>query len=692
MAADSGLCHQSGLGEGKDDDASAIVGGGGCTASGGDGGSAGVEFGGRVFEIDEASLVLEEDDFAVALAAELDADGALGEVGVTDEFSIFVNFAIAVGTADAGRRGNDSGEHGIGMGGLEESLDGGVGSAEIVHGGDHSLMEDIALDGIAGIGGGPTSGKDEGGENGEGGRELGHDQFSCKIFVKGTGSGVRGTGVLVFSEEGVYFFRVVEFGIAKNTLKRELRVANSGWVVIIRVSRILSMGKLYGFGRFRYTEVTNPYRSLTVMDGNAIGILVAKVVLALIIMQMLLGLISYLILLERKTAAWIQDRVGPNRTGPKGLLQPIADGVKFILKEEFIPLNADKFLFILAPIAILTPAMVGFAVIPWGGILKGGSSVLGLWSFPTDFPFMVSNASVGVLVVVAMAGLATYGVVLGGWASGSKYSFLGGLRATAQMLSYEVPLALALMCVLLTVGTLNLETMTESQAHYWFGLIPKWNIFVHPLAAFIFTTAIFAEANRTPFDLAECESELVGGYHTEYSSMKFALFFLAEYASMITGSAVMIALFLGGWHLPWIDKLIYHADQPAVGNWIDVLIKFTVFWGKVVAFMFFYMWIRWTLPRFRFDQLMNLAWRGMIPVSLAALLVTGLVVYLEKAIDLQHPSIWILIANFILFGIALLVIGRRPTTQNKRVPVPNSRYNPQFTQELAAQAAAEAAL
>jgi NADH-quinone oxidoreductase subunit H len=425
-----------------------------------------------------------------------------------------------------------------------------------------------------------------------------------------------------------------------------------------------------------------------------IGPLIAKVVLAIIIMNLLLGLISYMILLERKTAAWIQDRVGPNRTGPKGLLQPIADGVKFILKEEFIPHNADKFLFLLAPVAILTPAMCGFAVIPWGGILNKGSSVLGLWNFPANFPFMVSNVSAGVLIVVAMAGLATYGVVLGGWASGSKYSFLGGLRAAAQMLSYEVPMSLAIMTVLLYVGTLNLETMVEYQAHYWFGIIPKWNIFMHPVAALIFTVAIFAEANRTPFDLAECESELVGGYHTEYSSMKFALFFLAEYASMITGSAVMIALFLGGWHLPWIDKLIYHgADQPAAGNWVDVLIKFTVFWGKVVVFLFFYMWVRWTLPRFRFDQLMHLAWRGMIPVSLAALMITAFVVYLQHEVHLHYAPLWILVGNIALFGLALGVLAKRPAkAPNKRMPVPNSRYNPQFAKEIAAQAAIDAAL
>jgi NADH-quinone oxidoreductase subunit H len=312
--------------------------------------------------------------------------------------------------------------------------------------------------------------------------------------------------------------------------------------------------------------------------------------------------------------------------------------------------------------------------------------VLGLWSFPENFAVMVSNTSVGVLVALAAAGLATYGVVLGGWASGSKYSFLGGLRATAQMLSYEVPLALSLMAVLLTVGTLNLETMVESQTSYFLGFIPRWNIFIHPMAALIFITSIFAEANRTPFDLPECESELVGGYHTEYSSMKFALFFLAEYASMITGAAVMVALFFGGWHLPWIDLIVYKGSQPAVTGWIGVLVKFAVYWGKVTAFLFFYMWVRWTLPRFRFDQLMNLAWRGMIPVALAALLITALVVYLERAIGLQHGGICILVGNVVLFGVVLGVLSRRPPRAiNRRVPVPTSRYNPQFRTMAAAE-------
>ena len=207
---------------------------------------------------------------------------------------------------------------------------------------------------------------------------------------------------------------------------------------------------------------------------------------------------------------------------------------------------------------------------------------------------------------------------------------------------------------------------SSPQVGYFAGFIPKWNIFVHPVAAVIFATTIFAEANRTPFDLAECESELVGGYHTEYSSMKFALFFLAEYGSMITGSAIMVALFFGGWHLPWLDLVWYHGPQPIVSGWIGMLVKFAVYWGKVTAFLFFYMWVRWTLPRFRFDQLMNLAWRGMIPIALAGLLLTATVVYFERAAGLTHARIWILGANLLLFAIVLAILSPvrrgRPTS------------------------------
>ncbi len=408
-----------------------------------------------------------------------------------------------------------------------------------------------------------------------------------------------------------------------------------------------------------------------------LGNLLAHILIALVLLGVIMGCISYLILLERKTAAWIQDRVGPNRTGPKGLLQPMADGIKFILKEEFIPQNADKFLFLLAPVAIMTPALCSFAVIPFGGVLKAGSSFFG-WHVNHPFSMMVSNPDVGVLFVLAMASLAVYGVVLAGWASGSKYSFLGGLRATAQMISYEIPLALALLCVAVTVGSMRLESICQTQAGYFTLLpfLPSWNIFTQPIAFLLFTTCIFAESNRAPFDLAECENELVGGYHTEYSSMKFALFFLAEYASMITGAAVAVTMFLGGWHLPWLDLLIYGHAQPAATGWGGVILKFVVFWFKMVLFIFFYMWVRWTLPRFRFDQLMRLAWRGMIPLALGAFLLSIGFVYLQQEGVIVH-RLWLLVGNVILFVVMMGVLRLLPASQNnRRVAVPNSRYNP----------------
>ena len=423
-----------------------------------------------------------------------------------------------------------------------------------------------------------------------------------------------------------------------------------------------------------------------------INSLLAQVILAVIILQILLGLISYLILLERKTAAWIQDRIGPNRVGPKGLLQPIADGVKFILKEEFIPAAADKGLFLLAPIAILTPALCGFAVIPWGGQLVAGSGIpaqlfgfhiplIGGYTFQHNWDVMVANPDVGVLFVLAMAGLATYGVVLGGYASGSKYSFLGGLRATAQMLSYEVPLAVALLAIIVVSGSMRLGDVIAQQADYSFGFIPHWNVFMHPIAFLIFVTCIFAEANRTPFDLAECESELVGGYHTEYSSMKFALFFLAEYAAMITGAAVAVALFLGGWHLPWLDLVIYGDSQThhIATGWAGMVLKFMVFWGKVVAFLFFYMWVRWTLPRFRFDQLMSLAWRGLVPLSVGAFLIAAFVVNLANRGDIKHVGLWLFFLNTAYFFVIIGILSMLPRRiQNTRIMLPRSRYNPQL--------------
>ena len=412
-----------------------------------------------------------------------------------------------------------------------------------------------------------------------------------------------------------------------------------------------------------------------------VGVFIAHLIFALVMLGMVTGIIAYLILLERKTAAWIQDRISPNRVGPQGLLQPLADGVKFILKEEFMPIHADKILFILAPIVIIAPALCGFAVIPWGGDLAAGTALpkfLGGWAFPHTFHVMVANPQIGVLFVIAMASLSVYGVVLAGWASGSKYSFLGGLRATAQMISYEIPMVLSLLSVAVVAGTLRLGPITDLQATYFSSVsfLPAWNVFTQPVAFLLFVTCIFAESNRTPFDLAECEQELVGGYHTEYSSMKFALFFLAEYSAMITGSAVAVALFLGGWHLPWIDQLLYHGAQPVATGWLGMLLKFVVFWGKVIAFLFFYMWVRWTLPRFRFDQLMNLAWRGMIPLSLATFVMASVFVYLRQEGIIEHRG-WLLLGNVVLIGIMFAVTELRPADSgNRRMYVLNSRYNP----------------
>ena len=251
------------------------------------------------------------------------------------------------------------------------------------------------------------------------------------------------------------------------------------------------------------------------------------------------------------------------------------------------------------------------------------------------YPFQIANLNIGVLFILATLSLAVYGVVIGGWASNNKYSFLGGLRATANMISYEIPLGLAVLCIVATFGTLDLGDIVEKQAHYLpGGFIPAWNIFTQPVAFLLFLVCIHAEANRAPFDLAEAEQELVGGYHTEYSAMRFALFFLAEYAGMITTSAVCVALFFGGWHLPWIDKYfpsiggIDPAHPAITTSLIGCIIRTMIFFGKTIGIIFIFMWVRWSLPRFRFDQLMMLAWRALIPMSLALVLATMVAGYL----------------------------------------------------------------
>ncbi|MBS0262199.1 MAG: NADH-quinone oxidoreductase subunit NuoH [Planctomycetes bacterium] len=321
------------------------------------------------------------------------------------------------------------------------------------------------------------------------------------------------------------------------------------------------------------------------------------------------GAVAYLVLVERKVAAWIQDRLGPNRVGPWGLLQPLADGLKFILKEEIIPAGADKVLFLIAPVLILATAMITFATIPFGYVFPG--SVFGAGDQAITLT-PASGVDIGLLFVFAIGSLGVYGVVLGGWASNNKYSFLGGLRSSAQLVSYEIPLGLSVIGLLLYSGSLNMETIVAKQAQagwWWFA--------VQPLGFCVFLVSGCAESARLPFDLPECEQELVGGYHTEYTAMKFGMFAFAEYLHMITVAFLTVILFLGGWHFWGIAPYADPKDVTLIG----ALIYIGVLTIKTLLMIFVFMWIRWSWPRFRYDQLMSLAWKAMIPLGIVNLIV-----------------------------------------------------------------------
>ena len=339
-----------------------------------------------------------------------------------------------------------------------------------------------------------------------------------------------------------------------------------------------------------------------------------KIILVLALFLLALTIAAYSTWAERKVAAVMQDRIGPSKAGPFGLLQPLADGGKFFFKEDFTPANAEKFLFILGPSLVMFISLITGAVIPWGKSLNIGG---------TSFDLQVANIDVGVLYIIGMASIGVYGIMIGGWASNNKYSLIGAIRASSQMISYELAMGLALLSIIMMNGSLDLKVITESQAtgKLW-GLISldgmNWNIFYQPLAFLIFIIAALAETNRHPFDLPECESELVTGYSTEYSSMKLGLYMFGEYVNMFISNALMVALFFGGYNFPGIEWVTQNWGENAAG-----ILSIVAFLTKTIIGILIFMWIRWTLPRFRYDQLMHLGWKTLIPLALVNLMITG---------------------------------------------------------------------
>lgn len=333
------------------------------------------------------------------------------------------------------------------------------------------------------------------------------------------------------------------------------------------------------------------------------SMLIYKIILCVIVFAVSLGAAAYMTWGERKLAAWLQDRVGPNRAGPLGLLQPIADGIKMIFKEEMIPTHSNRWLFILGPSFFMLCACMTGVVIPWGAGWQSGDTL---------YPMQVTDINIGLLYLLSVVSIGVYGVMIGGWASNNKFALLGALRASSQMISYEVAMGLALIALVMMTGTLSLKEIVAQQD------VGFANVVYQPLGFIIFLICAFAETNRAPFDLPECESELVGGYHTEYSSMKLGFYLFAEYINMFISSAIMASLYFGGYNFPFQHEL------GLDGN-VLTAVQTAVFFGKILMFIFLFMWIRWTLPRFRYDQLMNLGWKVLLPLAIANIIITGFV-------------------------------------------------------------------
>lgn len=344
------------------------------------------------------------------------------------------------------------------------------------------------------------------------------------------------------------------------------------------------------------------------MSGDQI---IEKFILVIVLFALSLLIAMYSTYAERKVAAFLQDRLGPDRAGPFGILQPLADGVKMFMKEEIIPTHSNKWLFMVGPGLAMLTACIGTAVIPWGSDMTIGGRVI---------PLQVTDINVGVLYLFGVVSLGVYGVMIGGWASNNKYSLLSAIRAASQNISYEVAMGLSIIALLLVTNSLSLKDIVEQQ-HGW-----RWNVLYQPLGFLIFIICSFAETNRAPFDLPECETELIGGYHTEYSSMKLGFYLFAEYINMFVSSAVMATLYFGGYNYPGMDWVLLHAGPIAAP-----LIGTAVLFFKIFLFIFFFMWVRWTIPRFRYDQLMNLGWKVLIPLAIANIIITGVVIaILEK--------------------------------------------------------------
>lgn len=345
-----------------------------------------------------------------------------------------------------------------------------------------------------------------------------------------------------------------------------------------------------------------------------IEFIIYKAILVGAVFGITLFVAAYSTYAERKVAAFLQDRVGPDRAGPFGILQPLADGLKFIMKEEIIPVVSNRMLFVLGPsIAMLTALMAG-VVIPWGNTLIVDGQ---------EYALQIADVNIGILYVFGVVSIGVYGIMIGGWASNNKFSLLGAIRASAQMISYEIAMGLSIIALVMMTGTLSLREISQMQAGGIGSDWNFWNVVYQPLGFLLFLVCAFAECNRTPFDLPECETELVGGYHTEYSSMKLGFYLFAEYINMFVSSAVISTLYFGGYNFPFMN------DLGLDHNLITILGTLALF-AKITFFIFFFMWIRWTIPRFRYDQLMHLGWRILIPIAIVNIFISALVTYLFR--------------------------------------------------------------